>query len=139
MRSIYAVLLLVFGIAQQSFGQSGCLPADSTALYFRSFAREFVTRTDPDGVSTRNSSIFRPTDSTKVVLVSSAATCTKVVSGFNANRGTPGMARRLHVVDMNKQGYFIFEPIPPPAIPNTSWAIAFSMTKTFAVRTIFIW
>jgi hypothetical protein len=139
MRLVTFFLLQLVLHVQTASGQSGCIPPDSNALYFRRYVRAFVTRTDPDGVTLRARSIFRITDSTKVVLVTSATTCTKVVTGFNANRGTPGMPRRLYVVDVNKLGYFIHEPLPPPTTPNTSPDIAFSMTKTFVVSTIFQW
>jgi hypothetical protein len=114
--ALAAVVCLLVMHAKPALGQSGCLPTDSTALYFRTFAREFVSRTDPNAVLIRSGSIFRVTDSTKVVLVTNATTCARVVTGFNTNRRTPGATRRLHVVDMNKQGYLIFEPLPRPMV-----------------------
>jgi hypothetical protein len=137
--SILLIAKLLLASTESLLGQSGCIPADSTALYFRSFVRRFVTLRDSESALIRSGSIFRVTDSSKVVIMSNATTCARVVVGFNLNRGTPGRTRRLHVVDVNKQGYFVYEPSPPPAIASTSWRGAYSMTKTFVVSTLFVW
>jgi hypothetical protein len=127
------LLAIPFVCSGALHAQSGCLPADSTALQVRDFARGFIASTEPAEAAQRDSSIFRATDTTKVVILTSAATCAKVVEGYNAKFGTPGAVRRLYVIDVNKTGFFVYEPqvLPPNLLAYTA---VYSMTKRFVLN-----
>jgi hypothetical protein len=126
------LLVIHFACASALHAQSGCLPADSTALQVRGFARRFVSNPDPSYVTLRAGGIFRATDTTKVVVLTTAATCARLVEGYNTKFGTPGAIRRLYLIDVNKTGFFIYEPrvLPPNLLTHS---VIYSMTRRFVL------
>jgi hypothetical protein len=112
--------------------QSSCLASDSVALRVRAFARAFVADPTPTGALFRSRSPFTTTtDTTKVVVLTTAATCVKVAAAYNAHFQTPAAVRRLYVIDVNGKGFFVYEPqtVPPR---SSSYQTVWSMTKQYA-------
>jgi hypothetical protein len=136
MRYKLAVLVMVGLLSSPCLAQSsGCLPADDDAEQLKFYARALVSSTDPERIGLRNTLGLGALDSNKVVPVTDARSCAKVVSGLNLYRQTPSQVRRVHVVAMVRDGFMVFEPAPSGPQPASEWKPVYVLTKTFAVRT----
>jgi hypothetical protein len=113
---------------------AGCLPSDVDTADLMYYARTLVSATDPERIGLRNALGFGALDSNKVVTVTDARTCAKVIDGLNAALQTPSRVRRVHVVAMVKDGFMVFEPAPSGPQPANEWKPAYVLTKTFTVR-----
>jgi hypothetical protein len=120
--------------AQVRAQTSGCLPSDGDAIMVRNDAREMIAPRFPRTTAVRDSVGFTSMDTTKIVMVSDARTCTSIVAGINAHLGTPGRVRRIHVVKMGTQGYLAFEPAMVGSDPRNEWTPTWVITRQFAVR-----
>ena len=102
------------GIAQTS----GCEPSltSDEARGLLHYARYTVSSGHPGTFRVRVAIGLPVIDTAKVVLTTTARTCTDAVAGINARRGTPGRVRRIHLVKLNTSGYMAFEPVYEPGL-----------------------
>jgi hypothetical protein len=99
---IIAVLGMVVAAAAHGQATSSCLSQSADGLALRGYVRELVSTADTQRVRLRNHLGLSKMDSTKVVLVGTAAICNSVAVGINAALQTPGLVRQLYVVQAGR-------------------------------------
>lgn len=98
-----AALLLVFCVACFSgrplrAQTATCIgTADSTSLRLRTYVRRLAASNDESSTRVRAVLGFVPTDPTKVVVVTDAKTCPKVLAGVNSALKSGAVSRSLYV------------------------------------------
>jgi hypothetical protein len=134
--STIAGVLAALSAEQAGAQASSCQPAGPPLTTLLNFARSFVAPAPDDSMelARRNRLGITSTRAQDVAAVSNSRTCSRVVDGINAHLGTPGTARRFHVVQLGREGYMAYDEYPLP-VGLLTYRPVYLLTRSFSVRT----